>query len=310
MLSTTGSSVKDRFSKTATAIRAEWYWLLKRRAFKIGSLLSVLIGLAVPLARWASTSSNVGLAIEQAEKDAVKAAESGLEIPLEALYQEPRYPLAVQLPIDVGAVTLAIGVVFLITAALSVGAEWRVGTNRLAFASPKHRGSAMGTRVLTWWLGTTAVGLASIALTIIGLVLVGFNRGLAEGLTSTMIVGLLIRGTLVIGGLVTLGAGLATVFRSDVVVVSLALVYVITAEIILVGLLAVSGYRSPGNHALLFVGANDPLVTIDHSCGPAPRCDPAYLPVWGSPIIYLVTVFSMIALVVVAVWATRRPIWK
>ena len=302
--------VRLRISKIAPAFRAEWYWLLKRRAFKIGSLISVMVGITVPLARWMSTNSNVARAIEQAEMDAAKAAEGGLEIPLEALYQEPRYPLAVQLPIDIGAVTLAIGVVFLITAALSVGAEWRVGTNRLAFVTPSQRGTAMGTRVITWWLGATAVGAASISLAIIGLVLVGFNRGLADGLTTMMIVGLLIRGSLMIGGLVTLGAGLATVFRSDVVVVALALGYVITAEIILVGLLAVSGYKSPGNQALLFVGANDPLVTIDHSCGSVPRCDPVYLPIWGSPMIYSIGILSMIALIVVAVWATRRPIWK
>lgn len=293
-----------------TEVAAEWFWTRHRHAFQVTVLISLLLVVGVVVARFLSTSSDVASAVTKAEEIAADAASHGLELPVSATYVEPRYQLAMQMPLDIAGLTLAMMLVGLVGAALAVGSEWRTGTIRLAFVTPSARARPTLARLVVWWATWTALGTAGLVLATVGLMLVGHVRGLSDGLGGATILGLTARGGLVVGAGVVVGASLATILRSDAAVVVLVLSYVLVAEIVLPALLATRGYLSPGVRLLDVVVSSDLTRPVVMSCGPVPRCETVYESTSGSPGTSG-ALFGGIGLTLsLAVWRARMPVWR
>lgn len=293
-------------------ITAEIFWMLRRRAPPLTALLSVVSGLAVSAARWVSTSGNVAGAVEKAQADAAEALSRGLDIPAEALYVEPRYELAAQLPVDVAALSLGVALLALVAAAVSVGGDWRTGTVRLSFPTLDARASPTVVRIVAWWVAGIVAGATSLTLCNVGLLAVGHAGGLSEELSTAATVGIALRGTAIVGAAAAFGAAAATAVRSDVAVVAATLLYVLVAELLLVGLLGVSGYQSPGARAHMLVAGQlvGPSTEVDIGCGAALRCPVVHEISSGSPTMHLVLAAALVGMTLLAIWSARRPVWR
>lgn len=293
-------------------IRAEGFWMLHRRAMPLAALVACTSALLVPLARWLSTSDDVDGAVAKARADAADALARGLEIPIESLYQEPRYELATQLPVDVAALSLGIALMMLVAAAVSVGSEWRSGTVRLSLAVPSSRSAPAAVKIVAWWVAATVVGAIALTMSGAGLLAVGHAGGLTDGSSTAAIVGITVRGAVVVGAAAAIGAASATTARSDVAVVVAVLLYVLCAELLLVGLLGASGYQSPGTRAHMLVAGLvvGPATEIEVSCGAGLRCPLAYEIGWGSPAVYLALLLGVVGSTLAAAWSARRPVWR
>ncbi|MDR2723344.1 MAG: hypothetical protein LBB54_06430 [Cellulomonadaceae bacterium] len=291
-------------------LSTEWFWIRHRLAAHLAALLAAVIAVAVPVGRWISTHGDLDAAIAKAHDDAAESlAIWGVEVPAEAVFVEPRYPLAEQLPLDVAAVAVAVALIGLVAAALLVGGEWRTGTVRLSFTDPAQRGRPTAARILTCWWGWTAVAAILLGITAGGLLLVGQQRGLTEGMTVTRAVFPLLRGIIIAGLGALLGAALGTIFRSGTVVIVLLLVYVIVAEIVLLGLGVGTGYHSPGSRLLQWLVSADGQL-LPYACGGAMRCSELYVITAGPPLAYLAAAMTACLATVAAVIAARRPIWR
>lgn len=291
-------------------LHAEAWWLSRRRAPRVMSLLAVTCAVALPLARWRSTSDDVERAVADAERDAADAAARGVEIPAASFYVEPRYELASQLPLDLAGLSLGLALLALVTAAVAVGGEWRAGTVRLSFPSLRDRSPATAARIVVWWATGTAVGAVSLAVCTAALVAVGLSGGLSDGFSPAAAAGVAARGTLLVGAASAAGAAAASIVRSDVVVVAVALTYVVVVEILMVGLRGGEGLGSPGSRAHMVVAGIDVEQPRYLPCGSAPRCPVVHELGWGSPATYAAVAAALMVMTLVAVWSARRPLWR
>ncbi|NKY11640.1 hypothetical protein [Cellulomonas hominis] len=294
----------------SAVLAAEWYWIRRRRALRLALVAAAALAVGLPLARWLSSDADLAAAIAQAEQEAADLRARGVDIPVSGVFVEPRYLVAEQLPVDTSAAVLALALVGFLAAALSVGAEWRTGTVRLSFLDPAARSGPAASRVALWGLSWSAVGAAGLVLIQGGLLLVGWDRGLLEGATAATFAWPLARGVLTIGLGALLGAGLASLLRSDTVVVVLLLLYVLVAEIVLLGLNGAAGYRSPGSILAMWVVSADTGAPLPYTCGGAPRCDELFAVTAGQPALYLVGVVAAAALLLAAAASARRPVWR
>lgn len=293
-----------------TYFGGEWFWTRRRRALRSAVLVAVAITVATVVSRWLSTSSDLAPAFADAQRHIDQAAANGVKFEMAEVFNDPRYALATQMPIDTAALALAIALIGLVAGALAVGGEWRTGTIRLSFVTPSARTQPTLARLTVWWLVWTSVGALCLIFAIGGLSLVGSSRGLSDGVTASLYVGLVVRGTLAVGAGVLLGAGLATLFRSDAVVMVLMLGYVLIAEILLPALLGVSGYLSPGVRLIEFIISRDLSQPLAIECGQAPRCEEVFATTAGAPGVYLALILTILGVGALAIWRAQRPIWK
>lgn len=291
---------------------AEHLWLVRRRPLRLAALLAAVCATALPVVRQVHSSTDVSRALADAERDAAVALAQGVDIPLEHLYVEPRYQLAVQLPVDVAALALGLAVMMLVTSAVAVGSEWRSGTVRLSWVTPEARSVPAAVRVTVWWAAGTVVGAAALLLCCAGLLIVGHLGGLSDGVSAVAAAGVVVRGALLVGAASAVGAATATVCRSDVAVLTVVLTYVIVVEMLVVGLRTGQGYQSPGAQAFTLVGGVRPGVSpeVETVCSPAPRCSVVLEPLWGEPRTYWAVGLALVCLVLVAAWSARRPWWR
>lgn len=293
-----------------STLSAEWFWTRRRRPLRRAALLAMVLVCAVVVARWLSTDADITAAILEAEQLAADAAANGVDIPTSATYVEPRYQLALQMPSDAAGLVVALLLVGVVTASIAVGGEWRTSIVGLTFDPVSSRVRPTLARLVVWWAAWSSVGLVALAAAVLGLTVVGFDRGLSAGLGSGAWLGVILRGGLVVGAGALVGAALATALRSDAAVVSLILGYVLVGEIVLPALLATSGYSSPGTLLVDFVVASDLARPVTMSCGQVPRCEIVYATSAGSPAVYTVLVSSMLGTSALAVWRSRNPIWR
>lgn len=294
----------------STVLAAEWFWIRRRHALRIAVAAAALLAIGLPLARWLSSDADLAGAVARAEHDAAALSADGVDVPVSGLFVEPRYLLAQQLPLDTSGAVLALALVGLLAAALSVGAEWRTGTVRLSFSDLAARTGPTIVRVALWALCWSIVGAVALAAVQGGLFLVGLERGLLEGATVATFAWPFLRGVLVIGLGALLGAALATLLRSETVVVVLLLLYVLVAEIVLLGLHGAAGYRSPGSTLASWVVSADTGPPLPVTCGGAPRCDELFAVTAGPPSLYLVGAVTSVALLLAAAASARRPVWR
>lgn len=291
-------------------LSAEWFWVRRRRALRGAALLAMVLVCAVVVARWLSSDADIASALVAAERLAADAAANGIDIPVSATYVEPRYQLALQMPLDTAALSVALMLVGLVTASITVGGEWRTGIVRLTFEPASSRVRPALARLVVWWAAWTSVGLVASSTVVAGLTLVGVDRGLSAGVETGGLLGVVARGGLVTGAGALVGAALATSLRSDAAVVALVLGYVLVGEIVLPALLATSGYTSPGTLLVDFVAASDVARPVTMSCGEVPRCETVYASSAGDPVVYAVLMSTMLGTSALAVWRSRMPIWR
>lgn len=291
-------------------LAAEWFWIRRRRALLLAGAAAAMIAAVVPLARWLSSDADLSAAIARAEREAAEMAAAGVDVPMAGAFVETRYLLAEQAPVDTAGAALALALVGLLAATLSVGSEWRTGTVRLSFVNPAERTGPTFARVLLWGACWSVVGAAALVVLQGGLLLVGHDRGLTEGAAAAMFVWPLVRGVLTIGVGAAVGAALATVFRSETPVVVLLLLYVLVAEIVLLGLHGAAGYRSPGADLAGWIVSADVGAVLPSSCGGAPRCNELHAITAGEPGVYLALSSAASALVLGAAVSARRPVWR
>ena len=254
-------------------VHAESVWILRRWALRAGAITGVAIASAIAIGRLFGSSADVDKAIQSAEEIARAASTGAVEVPVAAAYVEPRYILQIDLPFDIAAVGIVLGLVGLVAGAMLIGGEWRTGSIALAFRSPRDRVAAIIARVLSWSAAWTVVSVFVLTVATVALVAVGVASGDPHGLEVSTATGFVFRAVAVSTTCAFIGAGLAAAARSDVVVVVATLAFVLVTEIAMPLLVQGGEFRSPGTRIAQFVGSRVTGTETLEDCA-APRCDP------------------------------------
>lgn len=290
--------------------KAEIWWLTRRRIPRGAGVLAFVLVVGVFLGRVVTTNSDVEAAIERAQNEAELAASHGIEIPLEAIYVDPRYHAAAQLPSDIAIASVGIALIFLLAAIVTVGGDWRTGAVKLSFRTASDRATSACARAVTWMAISVLAGFVLLTLMTTALFALGIINGFAGGVSLAVIIAAILRGILVVGAVVACGILLGAAFRSDVAGMVTVVGYLVVFELVLVGLLKPMGYASPASRLFNFINGIFPGSPIPLDCGSVPRCLEVFpqAPLDGGMVAILA--LTILTVPLVSMLLARRAMWS
>jgi hypothetical protein len=282
-------------------LRAEIALLLRRRGTRVVGWTALVLVVAFAVLRFVTSTADTGPAVQRATETATMlAAQTGTPLDLGAAYQEPRYVYAA------GAV-VGLVLIALIGGAVLAGGDWRTRAVGLTFPDWRRRSGPVVRRILAWAVVAGGITLAALSALTALLLATAALRGSTVGVDVLTVVLLVGRGAVLggLGGLI--GAALASILRSDLLVVIGVLGYVLVVETLVPALLQ-NGWRTPGNRLIDLAIAADPGRAPHLACD-VPRCADAVAAGAGPLVPQLLLVGVAAVLVLVAHRAARRAIW-
>lgn len=292
-------------------MRATIFLTLRRRLTKLTVAAAALVTLSLIIWRFSTSSSDVKTAINVAHGQAERTSQQfGQKLPVENFFNDPRYILAENLPMDLGILAIGLGLVGIVGGASIAGSDWRTGT--MSFLIPKLTARATGSlRILSAWAMLCSLGACVLVLLTIGcLYAVAATNGHVSGVAALTIVSTAVRAILVVVASSVAGAALAIAARHELPVIIAVLTYVVIAEGVLEAAIGQFGYQAPSQHVLAFIMSRDFSSERMLQCGDAPLCPLIYDSGPGNPLGYLILSASVGACVLVALFIARRPIWR
>jgi hypothetical protein len=289
-------------------LRAEIALLLRRRGTRVVGWTALVLVVAFAVLRFVTSTADTGPAVQRATETATMlAAQTGTPLDLGAAYQEPRYVFAAQYPYDAAGAVVGLVLIALIGGAVLAGGDWRTRAVGLTFPDWRRRSGPVVRRILAWAVVAGGITLAALSALTALLLATAALRGSTVGVDVLTVVLLVGRGAVLggLGGLI--GAALASILRSDLLVVIGVLGYVLVVETLVPALLQ-NGWRTPGNRLIDLAIAADPGRAPHLACD-VPRCADAVAAGAGPLVPQLLLVGVAAVLVLVAHRAARRAIW-
>ncbi|MDR1187849.1 MAG: hypothetical protein LBK95_10410 [Bifidobacteriaceae bacterium] len=290
-------------------LAAEWRWLRRKRAWRVGLVLAVVAVAAAVGQRALTSSRDVEGAMALAEARATEMMKEFGEqafAPLN-MFEEPRYLLASQLPYDLSSLALFLALIGCAVVGIAIGGEWRSGTVRFSWVEHSNRAGPGVLRLVVATAAWFAVSLAALALACGGLWLVAATSGLPDAISVASIAATVARGTLVGAGGAIVGGALSTLTRTDLAVPIALTVYLLLAELALP--VALGNAFQPSTRLARFVVNLDPMIDLDFACG-GPVCPTLHPPSAATALPWLVAGAVALVAVVVTASRSRAPVWR
>lgn len=292
---------------------AEFFLLARRRAAQWTALFAVVTATVLAIFRFLSTSADVAAAEGRARADAEELVRiSGVspeDIEVSAFFSDPRYLVAADLPLDLAAALIALGVLGVLGGALVGGADWRTGTIVTSFVSVSQRSRPMLDRLLAWTTFWTALSLILTGLLTGGLILVGGFHGSLVSTDWASVLLVATRGLAVSATGAAVGFATGVFFRSELVVILILLAEVLVLEVAVS--LAVGGsFTSPGTRLarwVLSIDNDGNAATVD--CD-AMACADVFISQPNGITGLAALVFVVAIMVLLVRLGSRRPLWR
>lgn len=248
--------------------------LLRSNALRWAALAVMLVAVLMPLFRAFTTSGDVSGAVAEAEADSRNSASSGMSLPAEMLFQDPRYFWNADVPVDLAAVSAAFAVLLSAGAAVAFGQQW---AGQSVVPEILVRGSRRRVVLEKTAVGFVAFGcMALVALFVClgGLWLVSMRTGGLVDADPWIPVVASIKGAFAIALVASISGLLAVIARNPSTVLAVLLGYFTLVE---GGLRTVASMvnRLPSARLIEWVRSTEMAGDRWIDCG-APRCPSVY----------------------------------